>query len=170
MVETEVKIRVPDLAAVKQKLLTMGAVVTQPRHLEENILYDDDEGRLRSRHCALRLRAAGRTSVLTFKGARQKARSFKVREEFETVVKDRGQTKKILRALGFKPSFSYAKHRTVLRKGKLTVTLDETAAGTFIELEGERHEITRLARSLGYGRADFITASYVDMIRDARKE
>ncbi len=170
MVETEVKIRVPDLAAVKQKLLTMGAVVTRPRHLEENTLYDDDEGRLRSRHCALRLRAAGRLSVLTFKGARQKSRSFKVREEFETAVRDRGQARKILRALGLKPSFTYTKHRTVLRKGRLTVTLDETAVGTFVELEGERHEITKLARSLGYGRADFITASYVDLIRDAQEK
>ena len=144
--------------------------MTRPRHLEENILYDDEAGRQLSEHCALRLRAAGRSTMLTFKGPRQKARSFKVREEFETAVKDRGQTKKILRALGLKPSFSYTKHRTVLKKGRLTITLDETAVGTFIELEGERHEITRLAKSLGFGRADFITASYVDMIRDAREK
>lgn len=170
MVETEVKIRVPDLAAVRQKLLALGAAVTRPRHLEENTLYDDDAGRLRSKHCALRLRAAGRTTVLTFKGAKQKSRSFKVREEFETAVKDRGQAKKILRALGLKPSFTYAKHRTVLKKGRLTITLDETAVGSFIELEGKRHEITRMAKSLGFGRADFLTASYVDLIRDERKK
>ena len=55
----------------------------------------------------------------------------------------------------------------MLRKSRLTITIDETAVGNFIELEGERHEITRFARSLGFGRADFITRSYIDLIREA---
>ena len=46
----------------------------------------------------------------------------------------------------------------MLRKSRLTICIDETAVGNFIELEGERHEIVRFAKALGYGRADFITS------------
>jgi adenylate cyclase class 2 len=110
------------------------------------------------------LRIAGRRATLTFKGEPQKSRSFKVREEFETQVRDPKETRRILKALGLKEGFAYRKHRTVLRKSRLTICLDETAAGDFLELEGERHEITRFARALGFGRADFITRSYVEML------
>jgi adenylate cyclase class 2 len=112
---------------------------------------------------------AGKRATLAFKGEPQKSRSFKVREEFETQVRDPKAMRKILKALGLKETFSYKKHRTVLRKSRLTIAIDETTVGTFIELEGERHEITKFARALGYGRADFITRSYVGMIRDQGK-
>jgi len=164
MTEVEVKVRVADLKAVREKLLALGAVVSRERHAEANALYDFVGGELRSRRQALRVREAGKRASLTFKGEPRKSRSFKVREEFETQVRDPKALRKILRALGLKETFTYAKRRTVLRKGRLTIALDETAVGDFVELEGERHEIVRLARSLGFKRADFITSSYVELI------
>jgi len=164
MTEIEVKIRVDDIKAVREKILGLGAVVARERHLEENVLFDFDPPALRPARRALRLRIAGRRATLTFKGQPQKSRSFKVREEFETQVRDPKETRRILKALGLKEGFAYRKHRTVLRKSRLTICLDETAAGDFLELEGERHEITRFARALGFGRADFITRSYVEML------
>jgi adenylate cyclase class 2 len=100
---------------------------------------------------------------LTFKGPRQKARSFKVREEFETDAANRGQLKKILKALGLQPVFGYRNYRTIFRKGRLTIALDETKVGTYLELEGERHEITKFAKALGFSRADFITTTYAEL-------
>ena len=164
MTEIEVKIRVDDIKAVREKILGLGAVVARERHLEENVLFDFDPPALRPARRALRLRIAGRRATLTFKGEPQKSRSFKVREEFETQVRDPKETRRILKALGLKESFAYRKHRTVLRKSRLMICLDETAAADFLELEGERHEITRFARALGFGRADFITRSYVEML------
>lgn len=168
MVEIEVKIRIRDLKALRSKLISLGAMVTHERHAEENILYDFPTGILRSAHTALRLRTAGKRAILTFKGRRQKSRSFKVREEFETPVANKGQMKKILRGLGLQQTFAYKKHRTILRLGRVVVTLDETEIGDFMEIEGRRHEIVKLARSLGFSRADFITAGYVEMLRDAK--
>lgn len=165
MVETEVKIRIEDPESVKAKLLSLGAVVTRPRREEEDTLYDFASGLLRDSGRAIRIRTVGRTTTLTFKGPKRKARSFKVREEFETTVADRGQLRKIVKGLGLQPCFAYRKRRTILKKGRLTITIDETPAGNFIELEGRRHEITRLARSLGHTRADFITAGYVELLR-----
>jgi predicted adenylyl cyclase CyaB len=170
MTETEVKIRIQDPMAVRTKLLALGAVLSREKHLESNVLYDYPDGALREGRRALRLRVAGKRGTLTFKGPPQGSRSFKVREEFETQVHSPGQARKILAGLGLRPEFSYQKRRAVFRKGRLTICLDETAAGTFLELEGRRHEIVRFARSLGFGRADFIKTDYVELIGIAAGE
>jgi adenylate cyclase class 2 len=162
--EIEVKIRIDDPKAVREKVLGLGAVVARDRHLEQDTLFDFDPPLLRRKGRALRLRTVGKRATLTFKGETRKSRSFKVREEFESQVRDPRQLRKILKALGLRETFSYRKHRTVLRKSRLTICVDETPVGTYLELEGERHEIVRFARSLGYTRADFITLSYVEMI------
>ncbi|MBM3305198.1 MAG: class IV adenylate cyclase [Candidatus Aminicenantes bacterium] len=167
MTEIEVKIRIEDPRAMRVKLLGLGAVLARERHLETNVLYDFPDGALRRGRRALRLRATGKRATLTFKGAPQGSRSFKVREEFETQVHDPRQARKILEALGLRPAFTYRKHRTVFRKGRLAVCLDETSAGVFLELEGKRHEIVRFARALGYGRADFLKTDYVELIGQA---
>jgi adenylate cyclase class 2 len=164
MIETEVKIRIQDPKAALAKLLALGAALSRDRVLEENTLYDFPDGSLRAGRRALRLRKLGKRSTLTFKGSPRKSRSFKVREEFETGVSDAGQLRKVLQALGLQPTFSYRKHRTLLRKGNLLICLDETPVGAFLELEGKRHEIVRFARSLGFGRADFIQTDYVELI------
>ncbi len=170
MTEIEVKIKIDDPKAFREKILGLGAVVARDRHLECDSLYDFDPPVLRRGRRALRLRAAGKRATLTFKGEPRKSRSFKVREEFETQVRNPKDLRAILKALGLKETFAYRKHRTVLTKSRLTIAIDETPAGNFIELEGERHEITRFARALGFGRADFITRSYAEMIADREKE
>jgi adenylate cyclase class 2 len=169
MTEIEVKIKIDDPKAIREKILGLGAVVARDRHLETNSLFDFDPPVLRPGHRTLRLRTAGKRATLTYKGERQKSRSFKIREEVETQVRNPKEMRTILKALGLKETFAYRKHRTVLRKSRLTITIDETPAGNFVELEGERHEITRFARALGFGRADFITRSYAGMIRDREK-
>ncbi len=164
MTEIEVKIRIGDPKAAREKLLGLGAVVARDRHLETNVLFDFESGALRAGRRALRLRTTGKRATLTFKGEPRKSRSFKVREEFETQVRNPRELRKILKALGLRETFAYGKHRTVLRKNRLTICIDETSAGNFLELEGERHEITRFARALKFGRADFITRDYIELI------
>ncbi len=164
MVEIEVKIRIDDPRAVREKILSLGATVHRTRHLEENTLYDRPGGELKKRSQTLRIRVSGKKGLLTLKGTSRKSRSFKVREEFETEVKKPKEMARILKALGFEPAFSYRKHRTLFKKRRLTICLDETHAGTFIELEGERHEIVKFARALGFTRRDFLTSSYVDIL------
>jgi adenylate cyclase class IV len=61
----------------------------------------------------------------------------------------------------------YGKFRTVYRLGRLTVCLDELAIGTFMELEGKRSDIVKAARVLGYGPADFIKSSYLELLAEA---
>jgi len=165
--ETEVKVRVDDLAALKSKLLSLGAVVTKERHFEENTLYDFRDKRLAERREALRVRKVGRKAFLTFKGTPQKSRKYKIRTEYETEVRNGRDLVRILQSLGLAEAARYEKHRTVLRKGTLLVCLDETRIGTFVEFEGEREKIARMAGALGMPKKDWIQKSYLTLLREA---
>jgi predicted adenylyl cyclase CyaB len=165
--EIEVKIKVEDIERLKTKLATLRATLTKNRYYEENALYDFPSGNLYQQHCALRLRAETKKTFLTFKGPPLKSRKFKIREEYETEVKNRKQLKIILGELGLVPTVSYNKWRSVYKKKNLKICLDETSAGNFIELEGERHDIVQFARSLGFSKKDFIKLDYIQLIHKA---
>lgn len=164
MVEIEVKVKVEDLGVFRQALLRSGAQLEKERFHEDNALYDDPSQSLYQKKCALRVRVSGKKIFLTFKGAPQKSRRFKVRQEFETEVKNVKQLRQILRALGLSPAFRYQKFRTVFRKGRIKICLDETAAGNFCEFEGERSDIIKFAKVLGFGSADLIKLDYVQLL------
>jgi predicted adenylyl cyclase CyaB len=169
VLEIEVKVRTDDLQGTRQKILSSGAILVKERYYEVNTLYDFRERELLAKGRALRVRTIGKRVYLTFKGPTQKSRRFKIREELETEVKNARQMKKILKALGFKSIFEYAKHRTVFRKGTLSICLDETAAGNFIELEGEREKIARFLKLLKIPRKYWIKLSYIEILRAAGK-
>jgi len=169
MIETEVKIRIGDADAALKRLLAWGASVRKERFFEENTLYDFPDGALYKKKSALRFRVIDKKAFVTFKGCPRKSRSFKIREEFESEVRNGPQFKKILKSIGLKPAFEYHKHRTFLHKGPLKICLDETSAGNFIELEGKRSDITRAAKALGFSRQDFIKLDYVELFRRAGK-
>ena len=170
MTEIEAKIRIANLESFRKKILKAGAVLEKERYLEKNTLYDFSGGRLRARHQALRVRTAGRKTFLTFKGAPQKSRKFKVREEYETEVKKEKALLKVLRKLGLAPVFRYRKHRTVFRKGRLKICLDETLAGDFCELEGEKSEIVRFVEAIGVSKRELIKLDYVQLLAPAGPE
>jgi adenylate cyclase class 2 len=164
VLEIEVKIRIADPETTRIKLEKAGAALHRDRHLEENVLYDLPDKSLFNRQSALRLRTSGKRSFLTFKGPTQKSRKFKIREEFESEVKDPKQLSKILRSLGYREVFRYRKFREVFRTKKISICLDETEAGNFIELEGDRSDIVRFSRSLGFSKDDFIKTDYIRML------
>ena len=169
MTEIEVKVRVDDLPALRSRLTDLGAVVVKERHFEENTLYDFRDRRLAERREALRVRKVGRKAFLTFKGAPQTSRKFKIRTEYETEARNARHLVRIIQALGFVQSAHYEKYRTVLRKGTLTICLDETGAGTFVEFEGERETIARMARTLGMEKGSWIQKGYLTLLREAGK-
>jgi adenylate cyclase class 2 len=164
MTEIEVKIRIKDLGILTKKLLAQGAELIKDRYWEENTLYDFPSKLLYTQQRALRLRKENKKAYLTFKGPPEKSRKFKIRKEYETEIKNVKQMKKILKELGFVPTFSYDKHRTVYRTKKLKICLDETSIGNFVELEGEQTHIVRFASSLGFTKKEFIKQNYVHLL------
>jgi len=164
MTEIEVKIRIKDIGILTKKLLAQGAELTKDRYWEENTLYDFPSKLLYKQQRALRLRTENKKAYLTFKGPPEKSRKFKIRKEYETEIKNVKQMKKILKEIGFVPTFSYDKHRTVYRTKKLKICLDETSIGNFVELEGEQTHIVRFASSLGFTKKEFIKQNYVHLL------
>ena len=169
MLEIEVKVPFPDLKALRERLPVLGAILVQERHREVNILYDRRDRELLAGRRALRLRTTGRKSFVTYKGEPQKSRKYKIREEFETEVKNVRQFQKILTGLGYSPVFHYEKFRTVFRVKTLKICLDETAAGTFIEFEGEREKIARISKQLGISKKDWLKLDYIALLIRAGK-
>ena len=168
MLEIEAKIKVDNLKVIKEKLLALGCQVEKDFYREWNAFFDFPDSHLTRNKQALRLRVVGKKAFLTFKGQPLKSRSFKIREELETEVKNLKHFKKILKKLGLKQIFEYRKKRMMLRKDKVKICLDESEAGCFMELEGKRSDLVRLAKQLGYSRKDFLTADYVQMIKAVR--
>lgn len=167
MMEIEVKVRMTSAAAARDQLLKLGARLDKDRALETNTLYDFRSKSLTAQHQALRLRTYGKKCFLTFKGSPQRSRRFKVREEFEVEARNEKQARKILQALGFVPVFRYEKHRTVFRRDRLKVCLDETKLGVFLELEGDRSRIIRLVKLLGVAQAELIKLDYIQLYQQA---
>jgi len=170
MVEIEVKLRIKDIGPITNKIINQGAKLEKERFFEENTLYDSPSHLLYKKRQALRLRKINKKTFFTFKGAPQKSRKFKIREEYETEVKNEKQLKKILKSIGLSPVFNYKKHRTVYRKKRLKICLDETPVGNFIELEGERGEIVKVAKALGFTKKEFIKLDYIQLLEKQEKK
>ena len=186
--EVEIKLRVPDIAALRKRLKEVQAREIIPRTHELNTLFDTPRQRLRHSGQLIRLRiekpavASGKAfpqqdfaAALTYKGPALRGHSpragneptrrsrYKIREEAEVRVSGANELPRILRALGLRPTFRYEKFRTTYAipglRG-LKVELDETPVGVFLELEGPEKAIDRAARFLGYGHESYLKDTY----------
>lgn len=102
------------------------------------------------------------TSLGTSEKRRYKSPRYKVREEVEFIITDPRAFLALAGQEGLRPSFRYEKYRTsysVPGEGA-HVEFDETPSGIFLEVEGSRGAIDRVARRLGYGPGEYITTSY----------
>jgi adenylate cyclase class IV len=192
--EIEVKLRVADVPTMLSKLKNLGAHY-ESRVLERNTLYDTPDSDFRRRSALLRIRAeaplprAGLKSpnvtscsalprtILTSKApaALRSARDRRYKEKLERELVVHGpptRWDRKLRSLGLRPGFRYDKIRSTFRLSRLpglAIELDETPAGTFIELEGLPRAIDRAARALGYSSRDYYCGSYWDVyVADCR--
>ena len=158
--ETEIKLRITDPRQARALLESHGFRVSVPEVFERNLVLDDPDRSIRGRGCLLRLRQAGETATLTFKGLATSGKH-KEREERETTVASFDEMLVILERLGFRQIFLYEKYRTEYRlpEGGV-VTVDETPAGNFFEIEGEAAWIDATAQLLGFTEADYLTLSY----------
>jgi adenylate cyclase class 2 len=159
--ETEIKLAVPNAKFARLLLRAAGFRVCQPRVFETNTVFDTPRRSLRKAAALLRVREAGGTNTLTYKG-RPVASRHKSREELELKISDAGAAAAILARLGFHPASRYEKFRTEFRQPRRSgvIMLDETPIGVFLELEGTAHWIDRTARRLGFQEIHYITASY----------
>jgi adenylate cyclase class 2 len=159
--EIEIKLAMRSAHAARMLLREAGFRVSRRRVFESNTVFDTADFSLRRVGRLLRVRDAGGTATVTYKGAPLPG-PHKSREEIEAEVTDGGALAGIFGKLGFLPVFRYEKFRTEFQeaRGSGVAMLDETPIGVFLELEGPPRWIDRTARRLGFSRADYITASY----------
>ncbi len=166
-IETEIKIRVPDMEQFRRKLKALNPRVVAERHLEDNLLLDYPDGRLRSRACLMRVRKTPEKETMTFKGPPRPSRLFKSREELETRVASADVVLQIFEQIGITTWFRYQKYREEyaipLSTGmgdELQLVLDATPIGDFAELEGSEGGIKEVASRLGFTEAQYLRESY----------
>ena len=175
--EVEVKLKAPAPGPLKRRLKALGFVVVHRRHFESNKVLDYRDLRLRRARSLLRLRTEGRRHTVTFKETPRPSASYKVRREIETEIRDAAPLENIFEALGLRTVFRYEKYRTAYapkgrhkKAGGPALLYDETPIGNYVELEGPKKWIDRLARQLGYSHQDYITASYATLYLESCRE
>jgi adenylate cyclase, class 2 len=167
-VERELKIPVEEHEAVRAALRTLGAVATHDMARETNRLLDTDARRLGAAGCVLRLRRYGSRHVLTFKGPAHYDGAIKVRPEHELGIEDSEAMARIFEALGFTVVSAYEKDRESWQLGPVSVVLDRTPMGNFVEVEGPAEHLEEAARGLGLEPGDAVQGSYVSLWHDFR--
>ena len=161
--ETEVKLPAPDLEGLRQALIRLGARRTRERHLEDNVLFDDEAGSLARCGAVLRLRRTPGKSVLTYKGPRRIEEGIKVREERQSLVDEPDEVHAIFTTIGYRPIFRYQKYRETWSLRGQEVVLDETPVGTYVEIEGDPEGIRAVTADLDLDPAGYMSDSYVDL-------
>ena len=166
--ETELKVPVADHAPVRESLRGAGAVVVHTMAREVNFLFDTSEGRLRNAGSLLRLRDHGGRQLITFKGVPRFRGAIKERPEFETRIGDLTTMVEILEQLGFAVVMRYEKDREEWLMGEVSVVLDHTPMGDFVEVEGPADRLEEIARGLGLDVGTAVRGSYVSLWQDYR--
>jgi adenylate cyclase class 2 len=76
----------------------------------------------------------------------------------------------VLDALALRVWFRYQKYREEFSAPDLTIAIDETPIGTFVEVEGTEEAILTMTRALGRTPSDFILDSYYRLFMTRRDQ
>jgi adenylate cyclase class 2 len=160
----------PGAAEARAQVLAIGAAPSRPRHLEDNVLYDDAARSLRASGRTLRLRRAAGEALVTFKGPRIAGTGVKSRTEVEFSVTDGDAAERTFLGLGYEKVFRYQKYREAFRWRDAEIVVDELPIGTFVEIEGPVETIHAAAAALGRGPADYVDEGYVEILAAAGRD
>ena len=165
--EREVKLSFESAESAREAVIAAGATPLLGRRLQEDALLDTADNVLHGRCCALRIRMENGKSRITFKGPVQPS-VMKLRDEFETLVGDGVMLLRILEELGFHVWFRYEKYREEFSHEDVTVAVDETPIGVFVEIEGSETGITAMAAAMGRQPSDYVLDSYRSLFLQRR--
>lgn len=168
-IEREIKLEFTGADEARAAVIAAGCSPLLGRRLQEDALLDTDDEQLRRRRCVLRVRVENGKSRMTFKGPVQPS-AMKVREEQETLIGDGEVLLRVFEELGLHVWFRYEKYREEFSHEDVTVAIDETPVGVFVEIEGGEQGIAAMAEALGRGPSDYIVDSYRSLFLQRREE
>lgn len=166
--ERELKFPVENHSDLRSRLIELEAERTSKSQFEDNWIFDRD-GDLFRQGCLLRLRFDGSSgAVMTFKGPPTFEGPVKIRLEHETRVEEPEAIQGILEQLGYRVATRYQKRREKWRVGGITVCLDTTPMGDFVEFEGDGAQ--KLSERCGFAAEQAERRTYLDLYSDYRRE
>jgi len=174
LLEREVKLLFRTADEARAAITAAGASPLYPRRLQDDALFDTPDESLRQRGCTLRVRTEREPArpdrvILTFKGPVQPG-AMKLREEHETTIGNGAALAQLLDALSMRVWFRYQKYREEFSAPDLTIAIDDTPVGTFVELEGGEAAIMAMTHTLGRTADDFILDSYYRLFMNRRDQ
>lgn len=161
-VETEVKIHVPDIELIEQRLQDRGANLIHERVYERNVRYDLQDNSLTRRGVVVRLREDASVK-LTYKEPGIIQRGIITREELEVEVSDFDVMEAILSKFGYTPAMFYEKYRTTYEYHDAEIVLDILPFGNFVEVEGNQEDIEWVLEQIGLQDAERRENSYAKL-------
>ncbi len=182
MREIEIKLKVRDLAALEQKLVELGCVLSAPIH-QHDVIYSKDGDTsiwedMKEGMIVVRIRRDDRGAIFTLK---QQCTHEHDNIECETRVEDGEAMHRALLLLGFVPEVEVRKVRRKGRLGEYEICLDRAEElGDFVELEKitdddadaaqVSEELFQELESLGLSRADQETHGYDTQMFQLKKD
>lgn len=175
--EIELKLRLDDLKELESKLQLIAKFVEKGRRQDIYFVPGSD---LTTKSHRFRLRIFDDHAVVTYKeqsrveqGVTNPRLRFQICEETEFSVDNPKAFVRFVRALGFVPTDSYGKYRTIYEVGRLTVELNDVeGVGKFIEIEAlcessevesAKEEITQFVQSLTIPVENIETRWYTEL-------
>lgn len=172
-IETEIKFRVADTAALEARLAEISFHLVTPRSFESNTLYDTADRQLRIKHELVRIRSYAGHWLLTHKRVPDSGIGedrHKHRVETETELSDGEALAQVFASIGLVPVFRYEKWRTEWSDDHGHCVIDETPLGVFAELEGPPEWIDSISEQLGIAAQDRLILSYGRIFEQWREE
>jgi adenylate cyclase, class 2 len=165
--ERELKFREAEHDTLRDRLLELEAERVGPGAFEDNWILDRGDELLASGRI-LRLRTDGSRARLTFKGPARLEGNLKVREEREVGIENADEARALLENLGFQTVRRYQKVREEWQLGGVTIALDHTPIGDFVEFEGDGAET--VAKRCGFDPQKAERRSYLRLYEDHLKK
>ncbi|MEO0562506.1 MAG: class IV adenylate cyclase [Chloroflexota bacterium] len=169
--ELEVKLYVPDLNTIRERLEAANATLVFARVHEQNLRYDNSKGDLAGNGYVLRLRqdSIARITYKEPKDPAAEAKGIHARYEAEVTVSDFEATDTILKKLGFTVFMTYEKYRTTYHFNGCEVVLDEMPYGNFVEIEADNEAaIDQIIAQLELDDAPRIVHSYAELFENIK--
>lgn len=171
MLEIEIKVRVPDLGDIRNRIIACGGVLTEEL-TEHDSYYNAPHRDFGVTDEALRLRIAGARSIVTYKGPKNTILGSKVREERNMEISDPETFDQIITSLGFTHVAIVQKKREYYQYQDYTISLDQVEGlGDFLEIElitdsdakKAAERIDETANMIGV-TGERITSSYLELL------
>ena len=171
MLEVELKVKIPSLDPVRERLVQKGAASRGKVH-EHDIYYNAPHRDFGQTDEAVRVRYTDDHAVVTYKGPKIKKFGLKAREELNFAVENGNTFETMLDRLGFKKTLEVNKWRENYQLGTAMISLDQVdGLGTYAEIEviakdeadNPTAQIEKIAKEIG-AEGEPILESYLELL------